>query len=70
MIGLLPTFIYIKIAKKTSFNQKMPEVKMLGKIICDPYENFLASRTPETRIFTNAALILPLAAGIRVNMQL
>ena len=48
----------------------MPEAKKLGKTVCDPYkffQNFLASRSQETRIFTNAALFLPLAAGIRVN---
>ena len=50
----------------------MPEVKKLGTIICDPYkffQNFLASRSRETRIFTNAALFLPLAVGIRVNTR-
>ena len=48
----------------------MPEVKKLGKIICDPYkffQNFLVRQIRETRIFTNATLFLPLAAGIRVK---
>ena len=47
-----------------------PEVKKLVKIICDPFkffQNFLASHIREIRIFTNAALFLPHAAGIRVK---
>ena len=68
MIGPVPTFI-----KNTLLSQRKRHlIKTFGKAICDPYklfQNFLESHSGETRIFTNAALFLPLAAGIRVKVS-